>query len=246
MSRSSVFGFKGKDVLPVDVGRKLGVDAVLAGEVEQHGDQIRVSAELVTVRDGAVVWGQAYERAIDDALAIQDKISREVLATLRATLSAEEKAKVGRQPTDDPDAYREYLNGRFAVAHQLKGRALCSKGDWRVAISELRRAVELGSGKSSESIGFLGVAYAKSGDRAKALEQIRMLSQGLGTNPTLAYPIAKVHAALGERDEALLWLEKARGSHSWHLVELQVEPAFDPIRDDPRFEALVKTVGFAR
>jgi TolB-like protein len=71
MARSTVFHFKGKGVSPLEVGRELGVKAVLSGNIVQRGDILRLQAELVNISDGAQLWGAQYNPQLDDIFSVQ-------------------------------------------------------------------------------------------------------------------------------------------------------------------------------
>ncbi|MFQ5641379.1 MAG: hypothetical protein ACE5IR_25650, partial [bacterium] len=113
MARSTVFRFKGKDVTPQQVGEQLNVRAVLMGEIVQRDDVLRLNAELVDVSDGAQIWGDQYNRTLDDIFAVQDAISEQISTGLRLKLSRKEKSRLDKQYTEDPEAYQLYLKGRF-------------------------------------------------------------------------------------------------------------------------------------
>src|SRR5215510_4436593 len=111
--RSTVFQYKGKDTDPLKVGHDLGVRAVLTGRLQQRGDSLFVSAELLDVRDNKQVWGEQYNRKLADALAVQQEISREISERLRTKLSGEEQRQLTRRDTTNPEAYGFYLKGRY-------------------------------------------------------------------------------------------------------------------------------------
>src|SRR5262249_3617505 len=111
--RSTVFQYKGKDSDPLKVGHDLGVRAVLTGRLQQRGDSLFVSAELLDVRNNKQVWGEQYNRKIADALAVQQEISREISERLRTKLSGEEQRQLTRRDTNNPEAYGFYLKGRY-------------------------------------------------------------------------------------------------------------------------------------
>jgi len=113
MARSTVFHFKGKEIDPRDVGRQLGVRAVVAGRLLQQGDHLIVRTELVNVADGTQLWGAEYDRKLSDVLGLQQDISREISENLRLKLTgAEKKRLTGRDPTN-AEAYQFYLRGRY-------------------------------------------------------------------------------------------------------------------------------------
>lgn len=112
ISRTSAFAFKGKKMEPTEIGRKLGVDALILGSLAQQGSSLAITAELVSVRDATQLWGEKYARRADDVLRVEGEIAATIAQTLRRQLSGEEKAKLTRTATSDPEAYRLYLKGR--------------------------------------------------------------------------------------------------------------------------------------
>jgi serine/threonine protein kinase/Flp pilus assembly protein TadD len=110
--RSSSFWFKGKNVEPAEIARKLGVSYLLEGSVRRSGSKVRISAEVVNASSGARTWSQTYEREITDVFAIQDEIARAVVQAVAPVLFA---GSVALPPsrTTDPEAYRLFLLGRY-------------------------------------------------------------------------------------------------------------------------------------
>jgi len=119
ISRTSAFSFKGKKLGPAEIGRALGVDALLVGSLAQRGASLAITAELVSVRDDRQLWGEKYNRPADDVLKVEGEIAATIARTLRGQLSGEEQQKLARGATADPEAYRLYLKGRdFLVGNQ--------------------------------------------------------------------------------------------------------------------------------
>jgi len=113
IARSTVFRYKGKETDPFKAGQDLGVRAVLTGRLQQRGDDLIVSAELLDLHDNKQIWGERYQRKMSDLLAIQREIAREITNNLRPRLSGEEPAGAGKNYTDNSEAYQLYLKGRF-------------------------------------------------------------------------------------------------------------------------------------
>jgi len=140
------------------------------------------------------------------------------------------------------------MDPNFALAHVRLGGAYEFKGMYEEAIAEYQRAIDL-SGSSADNpvmSALLAHAYAESGrgDQARdILDRLKEQSQRGYVSP---YDIAEVHAALGEKDQAFEWLEKAYDVRSSNLRFLKVSQYFtDSLRLDPRFEDLMRRVGFA-
>lgn len=113
LARSTVFRFKGREIDPQQIGRELGVRALLLGRVIQLEDKLVVSTELVDTTDGAQLWGEQYNRRPSDLMLVQDEISSEVVERLRLHLTGEERRRATRRYTDNIEAYHAYLKGRY-------------------------------------------------------------------------------------------------------------------------------------
>jgi eukaryotic-like serine/threonine-protein kinase len=113
MAQSSVFRFKGKGIDPRAAGRELDVTAVLTGRVHQRGDMLLVQADLVDVEKGTLLWGEQYNRRSDDLLIVQNEIAKQISERLRLRLSGEDRQRLTKSYTQDPEAYKLYLKGRY-------------------------------------------------------------------------------------------------------------------------------------
>ena len=145
-SRTSAFFFKGKDVDIQTIGRKLNVATVLEGSVRRSGHRIRITTQLIDVASDSHLWSEAYDRTLDDILDVQADIAHVVVEKLRAALldahtngalSADAAVEVraatsGR--TDDPEAYRLYLQGRFYVLRITEPDVARGVGFYRQAL----------------------------------------------------------------------------------------------------------------
>jgi TolB-like protein/Tfp pilus assembly protein PilF len=113
MARSTVFRYKNREVDPQQVGQGLGVKTVLVGRVLQLSDRLIIRTELVDVANGWQLWGEQYNRKFADILALQEEIAREISEKLKIKLTGEEKKRLAKRYTDDSEAYRLYLKGRY-------------------------------------------------------------------------------------------------------------------------------------
>jgi len=412
MARSTVFGYKSAGASPREVGRQLGVRAVLAGRVVHQGGRFTIEVELVDVRDGARLWGEQYTPLLTGLPGVQEDITREIAAKVHPRLAGEDKERLTRRYTDDAAAYELYLRGRYfwnkrtpedlqraityfqeaiekdphyALAHagladsynvlavlsevpaegayarakaaalealrlddglaeahtSLASVQLRHDWDWGGAEREFRRAIELNPsyptahywyglylaevGRPEEAVAevrraqevdplslntsyhvgvvlyyvrrydeaieqlrstlelepgfvqghrYLALAceqkrlYAEATaelQRAVALggrsgllqsllghvdavagrkDQARKVARALRAQPgTAPYHLAVLYAGLGEKEEALRWLEKAYAERSSWLTVLRADPRLDGLRADPRFEDLMRRVG---
>lgn len=113
VARATAFRYKSKQVDPREVGRALGVEALLVGRVAQRGDSLHISAELVEAENGWQLWGEQYSRRASDMLAVQSEISRQITERLRLRLTGEDEARLAKCYTKSCEAYRDYLQGRY-------------------------------------------------------------------------------------------------------------------------------------
>jgi TolB-like protein/Tfp pilus assembly protein PilF len=134
------------------------------------------------------------------------------------------------------------LDPTFPQALRYGAWAFLPKGRYEEAIAALRAALST-LGRAPEVEAELGYALAMAGRRAEAravLEGLRQPSSGRYVSP---YSVALVYTGLGDRDQALAWLDKAYDERSDYMPYLGLEPMLDPLRSDPRFGALVRRVG---
>ncbi len=413
--RSSSFAFKGKteDGIFRKVGEQLHVATVLEGSVRKAGDKLRITAQLINVADGFHLWSETYDRDMTNIFAIQSDIAARVATALKGQLGVEEARAMAKKPTENPEAHRLYLLGRYhfakttaagwtsaaqyfnealrldpnyalaycgladnygwmgltmmsskeawakekelaqkalemdpnlADAHAALGGALMNLLDFRGAENEGKRALELNPNLALAYDGFawlrtcfgrfdeafklwkkaveldplspmingdlavnlcvarrydeaiaqaratldldpnyasahhilgwcflwkgdtagamaefqkarmldsqtwhsaaLGYAYAVSGDRAKAEQVLRDLEALAKQRFVSAGDRVTVYLGLGEKDKALDWLEKSYEELAYPCQVLKVERLYDTVRNAPRFQALLKKVGF--
>jgi len=184
---------------PVAAGRELGVEAVIEGSVQRVGGRIRVTVQLVSVKDRTPLWAEKFDEQFTDIFAVQDRISEQVARALTLTLSSTEKELLTKHFTENSDAYQLYLKGRyFWNKRTVEG---LNKG-----ISYFNEAVEK---DPSYALAYVGLADSYS-----------LLSDYGGLPPKEAYPQAEKAAmqalALDERlAEAHAALGLIKTSYEW-------------------------------
>jgi TolB-like protein len=162
MARSTVFRYKDKTNDPRAVGRKLNVDAVLLGRLQQRGEALLVGAELVDVQNGWQLWGEQYNRKLADIFSLEEEMSREISEKLRVQLSGADRSLLAKRYTQSTEAYQDYLKGRYHL-NRLTEDGL------RKAIEYFERAIQrdanyalayTGLADSFGLLGFMGLAPA--------------------------------------------------------------------------------------
>jgi serine/threonine protein kinase/Flp pilus assembly protein TadD len=135
------------------------------------------------------------------------------------------------------------LDSNFYTARWDLGEALEAKGLMDAAIAEYKMAQELTGTDNPNIAGFLGHAYAMQGQRGEALEMLGQLNDEATRRYVSPYSFAIVNLGLGNKEEAIRWLEKDFEARDGIYIGLiKVNPVLDPLRGDPRFEALVQKV----
>ena len=112
IARNTAFQFKGQSVDVSEIARKLGVSHVLEGSVRKVGERVRITAQLIDGTSGDHVWAERYDRDLIDIFAIQDEITKEIVAALKLKLLPEEKKAIEQRGTTSAEAYNLYLMAR--------------------------------------------------------------------------------------------------------------------------------------
>jgi tetratricopeptide (TPR) repeat protein len=151
MAHSTASRYKSRQDDPQGVGRELHMDAVLTGRVAEHGNELDVETELVNVATGAQLWGERYDRSMNDAAQLQATITTEVASQLRLRLSGSERDSIGKVGTRDPEAYELYLKGIYFADKW-------AQGDLKATIEDFRQAIDRDPNYAAAYTG-LSVAY---------------------------------------------------------------------------------------
>src|SRR5205809_2843748 len=114
ISRTSVMPYRGKDKNVRDIGKALGVSAILEGSVRKSGNRVRVNVQLINAENDEHIWAEEYDRDLADVFAIQTDLAQKIAKELQAKLSPTEKAQIERKPTENSEAYLAFLQ-----AHDL-------------------------------------------------------------------------------------------------------------------------------
>jgi len=111
VARTSAFAFKGREIDVREVGEKLNAGAVLEGSVRKSGQRLRITAQLINVENGYHLWSGQFDREMKDIFDIQEEISLAIADQLKIKLLKDEKEKILKRATEDPEAYEFYLKG---------------------------------------------------------------------------------------------------------------------------------------
>jgi TolB-like protein/cytochrome c-type biogenesis protein CcmH/NrfG len=115
ISRTSVMPYRGKTSNVREIGKALGVGAILEGSVRRVGNRVRVNVQLICTDTDEHLWAEDYDRELTDVFAIQTDLAQKIAGELKAKLSPAEKAQMERKPTENGEAYLA-----FVQAHNLQ------------------------------------------------------------------------------------------------------------------------------
>ena len=171
---------------PPDVGRAHGVDYVLTGTIQKESDQIRITPQLVRVADGVAIWTRAYTLSSTDLFALQDEIARGVVEALPVRMTSEDRARVYRQYTKDPDAYASYVRGRAELVRNNRSSTVAAVESFQAALARDRDYVLAHAGLAMASAK-MGLFFALEAEVAPWHARAHQAAQrALQLNPDLA------------------------------------------------------------
>jgi len=137
------------------------------------------------------------------------------------------------------------MDANFMLADVIIGEAYEQKGMYQESVAELQKVNDRAGG-FPEALGALGHAYAVAGRREAALKMLAELERRSAREYVSPLDFAILHAGLGDKNRALEQLERATNEHAGWLINLAVEPRFDALRAEPRYQELLRRVGLAR
>jgi TolB-like protein/cytochrome c-type biogenesis protein CcmH/NrfG len=114
ISRTSVMSYRGKAPNVREIGKALGVSAILEGSVRREGNRVRVNVQLINANNDEHIWANNYDRDLTDVFAIQTDLAREIADALQAKLSPAEKEQMQRKPTENGEAYLAFMRAHDA------------------------------------------------------------------------------------------------------------------------------------
>jgi adenylate cyclase len=142
IARNSSFVYKGKSVDIRTVGRELGVTSVLEGSIRRAGNRVRITAQLIDAEDGAHLWAERYDRDLTDIFAVQDDVTKHIVAALKVALTPQDERRLkiglGERGTTNPEAFDCLLKAREIMIGSIKSRPPFAR-----AVALLERAIAL-------------------------------------------------------------------------------------------------------
>jgi len=155
ISRMSVMSYRGDALRNArEIGKALGVGALLEGSVRRAGNRVRVSVQLINANNDEHIWAEDYDRDLTDVFAIQTDLAQKIASALQAKLSPTEKARLDNRPTQNPDAYL-----LFVRAHDYANRPDDLRDDSLKAEELFEQAIKL---DPKFALAFAGLSTAES------------------------------------------------------------------------------------
>jgi TolB-like protein/DNA-binding winged helix-turn-helix (wHTH) protein/Flp pilus assembly protein TadD len=184
IARTSVMGYKHKDERLDQIGRDLSVQYVLENSLRESGNHIRLTAQLIQVKDQTHLWSQDYDYPAKDILNVQDDVAKAVAREIRLRFSSQQQADLARSRPVNPDAFDAYLQGHYYFERD-------SDKDTDMAAKYFERATQL---DPSYALAWVGLSRARNWQAVTGLipseEGHRLareaVERALALNPNLA------------------------------------------------------------
>jgi len=213
LSRESTISFKNSHLSVPQIAEQLQVDAVIQGTVLRSGDVVRTTIRLTAARPERQLWAASYERNLGDAITLQNHIAAEAIAQIRAQLTPAEQTRLKMESRINPEAYDEFLRGRFFIAQEQTDKA----------IPHLERATELNSNFAA-AYAELGLAWGMDGalrgnNKLKSVKAIEYSQKALSLDPS-----SDAYSALGH---------SLMQAHRWNQAETALRRAIELDSNNP-------------
>lgn len=180
--RSDILPYRTREVQARQVGEALRVNYIVEGSVRKGGDKIRITAQLIDVKNGFQIWAERYDRLVEDVFNVQIEVSEKIAEALKVSLTESEKKSLAKKPTDDLRAYDFYLRGSEFLLQK-------GKKNNEAAIQMYEHAVSI---DPNFPLAYAGLAEAYSynyifydGDRTWLEKTMEMNEKALDLDPEL-------------------------------------------------------------
>jgi TolB-like protein/TPR repeat protein len=191
IARTSVMGYKHKDERLDQVGRDLSVQYVLENSLRQSGDHMRLTAQLIQVKDQTHMWAQDYDYRAQDILSVQDDVAQAVAREIRVRLTSKQQAELAQPHPVNPEAFDAYMQGYYHFERD-------TDKDTEMAAKYYERATHLDPSYALAWVGLSRVRNWQANTGAIPVEEGQRLAReaverALALNPTLA----QAHTQMG-------------------------------------------------
>src|SRR6267378_168121 len=199
IGRTSVMGYKHKDERVDQIGRDLSVQYVLENSLRGSGDHLRVTAQLLQVKDQSHLWSQDYDYRPRDILSLEDDVAKAVAREVQIRLTPQQQADLTRVRPLNPEAFDAYMEGRFFLDRD-------SAGDLNRAATYFEQAIQLDSSYALAWVGLSRALFRQADRGSVPLREGRRqaweaVQHALALDPNLA----EAHASIGQTKREADW-----------------------------------------
>ena len=197
-ARTSSFSFKGKNARISDIGKELNVSSILEGSVRKDGKNVRITVQLINVKDGFHLWSETYDKELEDVFTVQEEIARKVAGALKVTLLGQ-KIFSPLSKNVNVEAYNAYLKGRYFWERQ-------TKEDLEKAVGYFQKAIELDPGYAPGWVGLASTHHIQAVNAYVPVDEgFRKARHEVENALKLDPHLAQAHARMG-------WIQRM---HDW-------------------------------
>src|SRR5262249_53672687 len=181
--------YDGFDRDSVEAGRELAVEGVLSGSVQRLGSRLRVTLQLVQVKNGAPLWSGQFDEESTDVFALEDSMSRQIAGALAVKLSGQESKRLVGHGTENAAAFELYLKGRYYWGQNTPATV-------QKAIECFQQAINL---DHSYALAYVGIAdsYAVAASGLRPAERFPRAREAASRAISLDEDLAQAHASVG-------------------------------------------------
>ncbi len=251
ISRSTAMAYKGTHKPLSEIANDLHVDAVVEGTVLRAGNRVRITAELVQVSTDHHLWADTYESQIGDVLSLQNRVSSAIVEEIRIKLTKEDKERLAKHPAVSPEAYEDYLKGRY-YWNRRSGEGFTKAIGYFEEATHRDPQYALAYAGLADCYGIIGATIYGSVPASEAAPKARAAAKrALEIDPTLAEAETSLAIAVGRFDESFEQIKKARdldplsisinSSFGWRLYlarqyDRSIAQLQDTLEMDPSYE----------
>jgi serine/threonine protein kinase/TolB-like protein len=217
IARPTAFTFKGKPLDLGDISRMLKVRTLLVGQVTERRNALNVQADLVSAKDGSELWGQQYTPATAEVLEVQRHILEQLIQRLRVALTPYQRTRVSAPRAVNPDAYQQYLRGRYKW-NQYAPEA------WTKALEYFSDAIRIDPGYASAWAGVADSYYQMSSLVLPPREAMPKARAAATRALELDETLAEAHASLGMIKAQYEW--DGRGAEKEFRRAIELNPSY--------------------
>ena len=196
----SVINYKNSEANPLEVGKILAVDAVVKGRIQRENDKVRVTLQVLSVKSGEQIWARQFDGNADKLLSLQDEISSNLVKTLLTNSGSNQTSSLAEQPTENAEAYENYLKGRYHWNTRTAEGFEKAIGFFEQAIALDPKFAEAYSGLSDAHLGLYDYGIKKADETIPKAKTAVGRALQLKTNSSEAYSTLSAIQFLYDRE----------------------------------------------